>query len=1252
MYPNTRSDRVTYFDVFPSCIFKTRHRHQLPSVHMDVGVITRAPNTTKLFYSKTTQIADTHAQKKSYYESHPFYSLFFQQNDENVEKSDDENESVESLVEDDVVKQIDTNVIKVESTNVILDDWEHQIVWSQNSTKSKLPKVEKVRNPPLEKSDTFLQVNPWRIFSGSCPPKRLENTSTSMRWSLFPLENELLQKDCWESDVLWDEPQVSARKEIPLYLDLNDTGLLLTEAVVPADPDMSCEESVNTPMDIETDEAIKYKEDEKENIGINETFNTLEKSDLKDVFVKLEEKKEEKKLAALPGLGDTVTKLTSLPGLSEAPVLPPPMKDIMDEDETETDTFEKKEKDKSEKVEKSETKEKQKNDAKKEKSKKRKTKKDEKKDEKEDEENEEPKNENEEAKKDEKKKERKVWKIADEKLEDLSNDRYYFMGKTGYTQKKFIIYHSVPAAHLETFQTHLTMTDLQNFHRPLLSGRDTENMKIASIPVKLQNKRFNVNNTYVPQDTKELSSKDGKIHLIEYIEEFPPLLSEVGMGARIRNYCRREDELIVPDKFSTGEMVIVERGEESPFIGKVKSGKPVQSIDNKMTKTPIHESKVSTCDFLLIRNVEGDEWSIREIDHLFVAGQQQPQKDTEIPVPGSKAETLFVKERLETAIYLQFHQSTTLRISDFVYSFPLLTELTVRKILKKCATFNRKGNGNGGNWELKSDYKLMSEDDLFSKMTPERVCSYEAMMAGKMRLQDKEIELFKYSQLISAKQSFDVELKKRVEPLIEEVRIAPWTSMNVLAKEVKGTIQADFYVKDTDPRHLLEFYRRYIPKQTGTSKLNSEIKSRFGDLRKLTISQLRSALKNCGVNDERDLSKTRWELVNLLQKEVARGIGVNTEPVNGNRPVTNTASALKKQKKIKEIFEEQIEFITDENIVEEDEESDSEQETRKVIEGYLKAKRTVKEYIPRRKDALQQRSYRSQVTFHKKRIMDPTAEANKQKNRKDIRKCREQIRRMKKKELEATREKDMPPEVKVIEEDNVVFDAISGEEVVLKKTPMIEEKTEEKEISEKVEKPIQVKVEKEKKEVSKREKRRRERKEEVEKTIRGSSMEEDLTGEVTIGLQTYENYEKSERLREKSGVIVEKVEKTEKIEKMEKSKGGKDDLKSVLEKCTNEMKRNKLFSFFVQPVDTAAIKDYLSIVREPTDLNTIGKKVKKGEYLTLEDYLNDIEKLVNNCYRYNSRGMFMCATLIPYADLLYEFVLSYLAKNVSNKDCL
>ncbi|KAL7719337.1 Transcription initiation factor tfiid [Entamoeba marina] len=1104
----THFERPNYISVYPPFIFRQKRRHFNDNIHIVIEANTKQKNVAKSFFSTQSLANENQHHKKNYYEQHPFYALFYSSDKESEMDIVDEEESNQVYAtDDDVEEKIDTNVVQVNNTNVILEEWEDSIQWESDI-------FNKQHQNQIERPNC---VNQWRIVDPVKEPLAKTREPTTGEWSLFSLENELLQADCWETDVLWNESDVEKKKPMPLYLDLNDSGLLLTEAVVPLQKQIDIEE-------------------------VDETPTTLPKIE---------------KPIQLPSFSGATSKIT-----------PPPPPVVLEA----------------------------------------------------------PKDDKEKENDDKEKKEIKIWKISDDRLEDLSNDRYYFMGKTGYTQKKFIIYHSKPATTLETFQTHLTMPDLRQFHRPLLTTTDLENINVQAVSLKLQQKKRNINNTFIPQTMKELSSKDGRIHLVEYIEEYPPLLSQIGMGARIRNYCKREDEETVPKKYPTGEMVIVEREEESPFLGKVKAGASIQSLDNKMTKTPIHECKMKSTDFLLIRSADGKNWNVREIDHLFVGGQQQPQKDTEIPVPGSKAETSFHKDRLETTIYLSFHKNPTLRVTDFVYSFPNQTETTVRKILRKCANFNRRGNDNGGSWEKRPDFDLPSEEDLFAKMTPERVCCYEAMNAGKMRLQDRGIGLFKYSQLVSAKQNFDPDLKKRIEPLIEEVRRSPWTSMNILAKEMKGTCPSDYNVKDTDPRHLIEYYRRYIPKQIGTSKLNMEIKDKYGDLRKLTIPQLRANLKDCGVTDDSLLRRSRWDLVALLSKEVAKSIGISTEGSGGNRPTTNSASMSKKMKKIKEIFREQIAYISEDNVIEDDEESDSDQEDKRIIFSEFLSRKRKEKSRRNRIGEIPQSSFKSKqkqktsLTTTKSKILPPDKEFKKQHERKEIRKNRERLRRLKHKKEDSNRlmEKKAKEEGDKSEKDlkisNRIDSSISLEQkddvdtsvdIFSSGSPGVSShlsndqsrKTEKKDTKKMVQVAPVIKK-------STRQEKRSKKKISIAEQLNhstGSLLE--MIGEADIN-PTYDSPTPS----------------TYKPEIQEKSK-----LKILLESCMEYLKQ----------------KQY----NDPIDLSIVAKKIRKDEYREVDDFVRDVERIVDNCFKYNSRGIFRCPTLIPYADFLYECTTSFIAKN-------
>ena len=51
---------------------------------------------------------------------------------------------------------------------------------------------------------------------------------------------------------------------------------------------------------------------------------------------------------------------------------------------------------------------------------------------------------------------------------------------------------------------------------------------------------------------EDVSGKDGEILLFEYMEEYPPLLSLVGMCSKIKNYFKRKPEWL-ENKRQVGE---------------------------------------------------------------------------------------------------------------------------------------------------------------------------------------------------------------------------------------------------------------------------------------------------------------------------------------------------------------------------------------------------------------------------------------------------------------------------------------------------------------------------------------------------------------------------------------------------------------------------------------------------------------------------------------------------------------------------
>lgn len=76
----------------------------------------------------------------------------------------------------------------------------------------------------------------------------------------------------------------------------------------------------------------------------------------------------------------------------------------------------------------------------------------------------------------------------------------------------------------------------------------------------------------------------------------------------------------------------------------------------------------------------------------------------------------------------------------------------------------------------------------------------------------------------------------------------------------------------------------------------------------------------------------------------------------------------------------------------------------------------------------------------------------------------------------------------------------------------------------------------------------------------------------------------------------------------------KTELISILKKTEEQP-----FSWpFRDPVDTNEVKDYLDVVKDPIDLSTIDKRVRKGDWYKSKQMLYaDLMRMVNNCKLYN-----------------------------------
>lgn len=67
------------------------------------------------------------------------------------------------------------------------------------------------------------------------------------------------------------------------------------------------------------------------------------------------------------------------------------------------------------------------------------------------------------------------------------------------------------------------------------------------------------------------------------------------------------------------------------------------------------------------------------------------------------------------------------------------------------------------------------------------------------------------------------------------------------------------------------------------------------------------------------------------------------------------------------------------------------------------------------------------------------------------------------------------------------------------------------------------------------------------------------------------------------------------------------------------LKKHRDAAPFLHPVDYIKLNvpDYPKVIKYPMDLTTVDKKLNSGGYDSVEEFINDIRLVFNNCYKFN-----------------------------------
>ncbi|GAM23222.1 hypothetical protein SAMD00019534_063970 [Acytostelium subglobosum LB1] len=536
---------------------------------------------------------------------------------------------------------------------------------------------------------------------------------------------------------------------------------------------------------------------------------------------------------------------------------------------------------------------------------------------------------------------------------NLSNDKFYkTVGKSKVRQQsgKVSIHHSVPALKLSLVKTNLTIEDLINLHRPVIFFPPGHSFRVALFHkdrLEDKTKQRGANRSDPMRHKLELSAREGRVVFVEYMEQHPPLLSNVGMATRICNYYRRkpnDDQFL---NFDDGETIVLDHNDESPFLGEINPGIAIQGMVNNLYKAPIAKHNPNPNDFLLIRSRDGKKWYIREMGTTYTAGQMMPE--LEVPAPNSRGANMFLKSRLQTFIYRMFMKKSNvqkrLKISDVCNAFPTQSETSIRKRLKDCSDFQR-GGDDSGSWTVKDNFLLPTEEELQKLVSPELVCCYESMMYGLQLLQDKGIIHFTNAgtipTMLSGLDENDA-LKKKCKPVEDELNLTPWnlTSNFVMATQGKGKLQ----LVGDDPRGETFSYLK-MPQKVVNQKQKAikqalqknQVTGTDADLRKLSLKESRLVLLKLGVTEEVINSLTRWKRIALVRKKSSEAAtnGGNedgmTKFARGSR-YSLDHQQLQHKEQCQEIFNTQINFISSNEADEADLDADLEEDLQNLEES-------------------------------------------------------------------------------------------------------------------------------------------------------------------------------------------------------------------------------------------------------------------------------------------------------------------------------
>lgn len=332
------------------------------------------------------------------------------------------------------------------------------------------------------------------------------------------------------------------------------------------------------------------------------------------------------------------------------------------------------------------------------------------------------------------------------------NDKSYERLKENYITKvrsqlsNLNIEHLVPALRLQSpyYKVKLNKEEARNFHRQRLVIRPGTLVLFSKLRVRKKKKDKGKTFQEIFARTADLTAADNcQLVAMEYLEEYPHILLNFGMGSKIINYYRKElpDDTLRP-KLQIGETHVLGPEDRLPFwnFGEVGPGDFVPALYNNMVRAPIYRHNPRNTDFLFIRlsgNGLHQRFYLRTVNYNYALGNSFPA--VEIPAPHSRKVTNTLKNRLKMIVYRVMNKNGVARVlvKDVLKHFPDQNDMQNRQRLKEFMEYQRQGDDQRY-WKVKGPNSdvIPPEDEIRAMILPEDCALLDAMQHGQQVLED------------------------------------------------------------------------------------------------------------------------------------------------------------------------------------------------------------------------------------------------------------------------------------------------------------------------------------------------------------------------------------------------------------------------------------------------------------------------------------------------------------------------------------